>query len=99
MLLRNEQALGNHWLRLRLVGNGKNRDAIGARVEVEAAGVKQCQDLVPFKSYLSQVELPLTFGLGKATVAERVTVHWPDGETQELTTLAADRKHEIVQAN
>ena len=97
-LLRNDQALGNHWLRLHLVGKGKNRDAIGARVEVEVAGVKQCQDLVPFKSYLSQVELPLTFGLGKATVAERVTIHWPDGKTQELTALAADRRHEIAQA-
>jgi hypothetical protein len=97
-LLRNEQALGNHWLRLRLTGSGKNREALGARVEVEAGGTKQTQEIVPFRSYLSQLELPLTFGLGASTRAERVTIHWPDGATQILTDLAADRLHAIEQA-
>jgi hypothetical protein len=60
--------------------------------------VKQTQELVPFRSYLSQVELPLTFGLGASTQAERVTIHWPDGATQILTDLAADRLHAIEQA-
>ncbi|NOT29719.1 MAG: CRTAC1 family protein [Planctomycetes bacterium] len=98
MLLQNDQALGNHWLRLHLVGSGKNRAAIGARVELVNAGVRQCQDVVPFKSYLSQVELPLTFGLGQATQADKILVHWPDGAQQELTGLAADRLHVIEQA-
>ncbi len=95
LLLRNDQALGNHWIRLRLIGNGKNREGLGARIELEAAGVKQTQELVPFRSYLSQVELPLTFGLGASTKAERVTIHWPDGTTQELADLVADRLHVV----
>ncbi len=97
-LLRNDQALGNHWLRLRLVGRGQNRGAIGARVELFLGGAKQCQEVMPFRSYLSQVELPLTFGLGKATQADKLVVHWPDGATQELTGLAADRLHVLEQA-
>lgn len=97
MLLRNEQNLGNHGLRLRLVGRGKNRDAIGARVEVLTGGEKQCQEVIPFRSYLSQVELPLTFGLGRAARAERVLIHWPDGGQQELTDLAAG-EHRIEQS-
>jgi hypothetical protein len=97
MLLRNEQTLGHHWLRLRLVARGENRDAIGARVELVSGGVKQCQEVMPFRSYLSQVELPLTFGLGAATQAERVLIHWPGGTRQELTSLAADRLHVIEQ--
>jgi hypothetical protein len=52
---------------------------------------------MPFRSYLSQVELPLTFGLGAAKSAERVTIHWPDGTVQELAGLAADQLHEIAQ--
>ena len=96
MLLRNELALGNRGLRLRLVGKGKNRDAIGARVEVFVNGEKQCQEVVPFRSYLSQVELPLTFGVGKAAGAERVRIHWPDGSQQELAALAAG-EHRIEQ--
>jgi len=89
LLLRNELALGNRGLRLTLVASGANREAIGARVEVFAGGTKQCQDLVPFRSYLSQVELPLTFGLGTGTRADKVVVHWPDGSTQEFPGLEA----------
>ena len=40
-------------------------------------------------SYLSQGDLALTFGLGKATAAEKVTVRWPDGTEQEFGPLDA----------
>jgi len=89
LLLRNEQSLGNNALRLRLVAQGKNHDAIGARVEVFVGGEMQCQEVMPFRSYLSQVELALTFGLGHASQADKVIVHWPDGSTRELTGLTA----------
>jgi len=98
LLLRNDQALGHHWLRLKLAGSGRNREAIGTRVEVEAGGMKQTQELIPFKSYLSQSERVLTFGLGTNTKAERVTIHWPDGTTQTLTDLAADQLHALEQS-
>ncbi len=98
LLLRNDQTLGHHWLRLRLIGRGANHDAIGARVDVVGPRGKQCLEVMPFRSYLSQVELPLSFGLGSATVAEKVVIHWPDGATRELTDLAADRLHVIEQA-
>jgi hypothetical protein len=98
VLLRNDQTLGHHWLRLILSGTGKNREAIGARVEVFVGGTKLCQDVMPFKSYLSQVERALTFGLGAATRADKVVVHWPDGAQQELTGLAAGKPHHVEQA-
>jgi enediyne biosynthesis protein E4 len=97
LLLANEQDLGHHWLRLRLAAKGKNKDAIGARVEVHLAGEKQCQEVMPFRSYLSQVELPLTFGLGDAKAPEKVVVHWPDGSTQEFGALAGDALHTLEQ--
>jgi hypothetical protein len=52
---------------------------------------------MPFRSYLSQVELPLTFGLGGATQAEKVRIHWPDGASQELTGVPGDKLHVIEQ--
>ena len=66
LLLRNDLALGHHWLRVKLVGQTVNRDAIGARVELRTGDMLQRQQLMPSRSYLSQVEPVLTFGLGTA---------------------------------
>jgi hypothetical protein len=85
LLLRNDQSLGHHWLRVRLEDPGsKNRDALGAWVELTAGGRTQRRNLMPTRSYLSRVELPLTFGLGDATAVESVKVTWPDGGVQEI---------------
>ncbi len=92
-LLRNDQALGHHWVRLKLEQPGCNRDAYGSRVELTSGGVTQTRDVMPTRSYLSQVELPLTFGLGSETRIERVRVWWPDGTEQELGGLEPDRLH------
>jgi tetratricopeptide (TPR) repeat protein len=96
-LLRNEQALGRHWLRCRLVGAAGNPDALGARVEVVAGGRTQWRTVMPTRSYLSQVELPVTFGLGDAGLVESLSVTWPDGSTQQLTDVAVDQELVIRQ--
>jgi hypothetical protein len=90
-LLRNDQKSGNHWLRVRLEGAGKvNRSAIGSIVEVTANGVTQRQQVAPTRSYLSQVERTLTFGLGKADRVERVRVLWSDGSSEEVAAPRID---------
>jgi hypothetical protein len=89
--------LGHHWVRFRLVGTTTNRDAIGAQVELHAAGNVQRRLVMPSRSYLSQVELPVTFGLGECERVEKVVVTWPDGTRQELTELAVDQLHIISQ--
>jgi hypothetical protein len=94
-LFRNEASGRNHWLRLHLKGRTSSRDAIGARVTVRAGGVEQHRQLFPARSYLSSVELPLTFGLGPATVAESATILWPSGRRSELTGLKAGKTHEV----
>ncbi len=92
LLLRNDQALQHHWLRLKLVGRGKsNRDAIGARVTVTVDGNTSVRQVMAAKSYLSQSELPLTFGLGASTRAESVTIRWPDGKEQRLDDAPVDK--------
>ncbi|HUG89341.1 MAG TPA: CRTAC1 family protein [Planctomycetaceae bacterium] len=101
-LLRNEQQLGHHWLRFRLRGRTSNPDAIGAWVEVklnDAEGRPRSlrQQVMPTRSYLSQVELLVTFGLGQADRVEEVVVHWPDGTSQPLRDVAVDRLHTIEQ--
>ena len=91
LLLRNDQAQGHHWLRLRLEGRAPNREAIGARVELIAGGLTQRRQVMPTRSYLSQVELPLTFGLGAADRVESLRITWPDGTEQEVEVPGVDR--------
>lgn len=96
-LLRNDQRLGQHWLRLELSGRGKiNRDAIGAIAELHAGGTVQRRLVMPTRSYLSQVERPLTFGLGQTRKIDKLIIRWPDGSTQEVTDLAVDSLHKIA---
>jgi hypothetical protein len=96
-LLRNDQQLGHHWLRLRLVGKAPNTAGIGALVEVHVSGEAQRRLISPTRSYLSQCELPATFGLGSSTAVERVVIRWPGGQTQTLADLEIDREHVIEQ--
>jgi enediyne biosynthesis protein E4 len=102
-LLRNDNATGNNWVAFALVGNGTttNRDAIGAEITVEAGGRVQRQYVTTARGYLSQSDLVATFGLGPATVADRVTVRWPGkaGDEQTWTNLPVGKRHELVQAN
>ncbi|UHD15910.1 CRTAC1 family protein [Thiocapsa bogorovii] len=81
-LLRNDQATGHHYLRVKLAGRPPNTDAIGAELALTADGVTRYRQVMPARGYLSQVELPVTFGLGETTEVERLLIRWPDGSEQ-----------------
>jgi hypothetical protein len=98
LILKNDQQLGHHWVRLRLVGGTANRDAIGARVELKVAGIWQRQVVSPAKSYLSACEQTLTFGLGKHEAIEEARIVWPGGDVQPLEGLAIDQLTVVEQA-
>jgi len=99
VLFRNDQQLGHHWLRIKLTGRNVNRSAIGARIELTADGVTQRRMVMPTRSFLSQVELPVTFGLGHAERVEALTVTWPDGQVQDIPVEQVDTTLSITQAN
>lgn len=90
LLLRNDQALNHHWLRLKLVGKTSNRDAIGAWVNVRVGPKTLRRQVMPTRGFLSQSELPLTFGLGNARAVDEVTVIWPGGSTQTVRDVPID---------
>src|SRR5262245_43524124 len=75
-MVRNDGGTTNGWIRLILMGNGKtsNRDAIGSKVEVKAGDMVCRRQLFPAKSYLSSVELPMTFGLGNQDHVDELTI-------------------------
>ena len=96
LILRNDQQLGHHWLRVRVGGHAGNRDAIGARLQLFVGQRVLERTVMPTRSYLTQVELPVTFGLAEQTRVERLLVTWPDGESVELTDLPADQVIDVA---
>ena len=82
-VLRNDSATGKA-LRLSLTGVKSNRSAVGAQVLVTAAGATRSGMVRTGSSYLSQSELPLTFGLGQASKVDRVEIRWPSGQVDRL---------------
>lgn len=92
LLLRNEGGNRNRWIGLRLVGRRSNRDAVGARVTIEAGGKKYFKEIKAGSSYLSQGPLALLFGLASAESAERIVIRWPSGEVEKLGPAAAGRR-------
>jgi enediyne biosynthesis protein E4 len=91
LLLRNDQQLGHHWVRLKLIGTKSNRDAIGAWIRVRVNGQDLWRQVMPTRSYLSQSELPVTVGLGHAARPDEVEIRWPSGNRQKLDNVLVDK--------
>jgi hypothetical protein len=96
-LYRNDQFAGNRSIRFRLVGTKSNRDGIGALVRITSGGLSQSRMVKSGSSYLSQSELPVTFGLEKHDRVERAVILWPSGRTEEFKNLAAGRCYECTE--
>jgi len=86
-----------HWVRFKLVGVNCNRDAIGARLSLTASGLTQMDEIWSSGSFVSSSDVRLHFGLGDATIVDKVEIRWPDGTTELHTGLAVDREHVIRQ--
>ena len=96
-LFRNDQQLKHHWLRIKLASHSGNRDAIGAWIEVRSGGMTQRRRVIPTRSYLSQVELPITFGLGEARLVDSLRVGWPDGSVKTINDVEVDEEILVIQ--
>jgi enediyne biosynthesis protein E4 len=89
-LFRNDGGSRSRALRLTLVGGGakSNRSAIGARVMVTLdSGAKRRAMVKSGSSYLSQSELPVTFGLGAASKVTGIEILWPGGAAEKLPAV------------
>lgn len=84
------------WVEFLLEGTRSNRDAIAARVRIEAGGrVQWRQVLGCTEGVHSCLPKRIHFGLRDATRVDRVEIHWPAGGVQVLENLDVDRLHKI----
>ena len=97
-VFRNDQSLNNHWVKIQLVGKSSNRDAIGATIELKHGDQYDARTLMPTKSYLSQCEKRVTFGLGKETEGSlSYIVNWPGGDREEFSSNLIDQEIRFTQ--
>ncbi|MDP9037806.1 MAG: CRTAC1 family protein [Acidobacteriota bacterium] len=99
-LLRNVVSNTNHWVELKLVGGAKSpRDGVGTTVYLRAAGFTQRADVTSGGSFASSSDQRLHFGLGAATAAESVEVHWPGGPVEQIKLPGVDGIFTVVQGS
>jgi enediyne biosynthesis protein E4 len=96
-LLRCDSTSGNNCIKVKLIGTKSNRSGIGARVICtstmpgEGKPFRQIDEVRSGGSYLSQSDLRLHFGLGKAGKVEALEVRWPSGQMDIVKEVAANQ--------
>lgn len=87
----------NHWMRLVLQGTRSNRSALGARVSLSRGATTEYREITSTAGYLSGQSPYLHFGLGIDRIADRILIHWPSGQVDELRDVPADAFYRIVE--
>jgi enediyne biosynthesis protein E4 len=92
-LLRCDSASGRNWIKVRTIGTKSNRSGIGARLRCvthppdEPKPHQQIDEVRSGGSYISQNDLRVHFGLGKAEKVDVLEVRWPSGQIDTLKDL------------
>jgi hypothetical protein len=99
-LFMNRVGQDNHWLALSLQGVTANRDAVGARVTLTAAGITQMREIKGGGGHWNaQSTRVVHFGLGASTAVDKLTVRWPGGATEEFKGASADGRLLVVEGS
>jgi hypothetical protein len=93
----NETHNSNHRVLMRLIGTKSNRAAIGARVTVTTATMKQMDEVRGGGSYLSSNDQRLHFGLGSDKLIQKIEIQWPSGLKESIANVAADAIYTLVE--
>ncbi len=94
-LFRCDQKGGNHWAMFRTVGRKSNRDGIGTRINLTAAGLRQVWEIKRTVGIYAVSDPRAHFGLGSADKIDSIEVIWPSGTIQRFSDVSADRHYVI----
>jgi enediyne biosynthesis protein E4 len=91
-LLRNDGGNRQNWIKIKLIGTKCNRTAIGARVRVVTGDHVQMDEVHSGSSVMSQGDLRLHFGIGKAETVDAIEVKWPTtGKLERFPQVKANQ--------
>jgi hypothetical protein len=99
VLLRNDTGRGRVWIGFELQGTASNRDAIGAKITVEAGRNKRVRQIASGSSYLSSHDKRIVIGLGSGEGLSSVSaeIRWPNGDVQRVINLKVGEYHHILE--
>ncbi len=89
----------NNFIKIELIGMGKNKFGVGAKVKLTVGGMTQTQELLNTRGYQSSVDLNLNFGIGKFRTIDQVEVVWPNQKKQVINAVQANQKLTLHQKN
>ncbi len=94
LLLNTGAVVGNHWIKLKLIGTKCNRTAIGARARIVTGKHIQMDEVHSGTSVMSQSDLRLHFGLGAAATIDLIEIKWPT--TQKVESFKNIKANQIL---
>ncbi|MCD6597306.1 MAG: VCBS repeat-containing protein [Bacteroidales bacterium] len=86
-----EKVTKNHYLKIKLKGNGLNTGGIGARVDLSCGDKTYTQEFYPSRGYMSSMDHALIFGIGHAGTIDKLKITWPDLKVQELKNIPVNQ--------
>jgi hypothetical protein len=98
-LLVNQVRSSSHWIAVHTVGTKSNPDGIGARIRVKAGARVLVDEVRSGSSYISNSDMRVHFGLGKAEKVEWVEIRWPRGLTERFSNLPVDQIHTLKEGS
>ena len=89
----------NNYLTVKLEGEAKNTEGIGAKVTIYTGAGMQFMEMQPTRGFESSVDYPLHFGLGKVTTVDSLVVVWRDGKKEKVENVKANQSIQLSQKN
>ena len=94
-----DKQLKNHYLKVKLIGDDKNKMGIGSKVILYQQGKKQLLEQMPTRGYQSSVSTVLHFGLGAVKEIDSLQIIWLNGKQQILKKPLSDQLLIVEQKN
>jgi hypothetical protein len=86
-----------NWVQFQLTGTKSNRDAIGARIRIQADGLTQIREIDGGNGYAGQSTKRAHFGIGNSSSVDDVEIRWPSGGVEKLGPLPANKLHKVTE--
>jgi hypothetical protein len=98
-LWENKNFSPGNYIKINLEGTVSNRDAVGAKIEIQTQGQKQFRTIICGEGYMSQNSFIKQFGIGSAEQVDYIKVYWPSGLEDLILNAEANQTVSILEGS